>query len=357
MKILVSALEVSSNIHLKALRLHLPKVKWLGVYDPIEPNDNPVLSPKDFSIMGFKEVFGRLFFFYKALKAMARLAEQADLVLLMDSSSFNIPLAKRIKKIHPNKPILYYILPQVWAWKAYRAPIIECYCDKLAAILPFELSYYQHKAQFVGHPLLDEIQYQKTELGGESVVFMPGSRKQEIERILPIFVQVAQKIQGKKVLVVPASFQGLDLSALYGAHLNLFEVSFDAHKSLYEASFAFICSGTATLEAALIGTPFILAYKARPLDFFIAKNLVHLTCIGLANIFYNALHDESPGRGQTMLHPEIIQDDLNASKLLELYNSLDREKFLQESQKIRAYLQHGSAQVVAEWIRHGLQGA
>ncbi|BCZ19031.1 Lipid-A-disaccharide synthase LpxB [Helicobacter sp. NHP19-012] len=355
MKILVSALEVSSNIHLKALRPHLPEVEWLGVYEPLNARDKPILSPKNFSVMGFKEVFGRLFFFYKALKTMAHLAEQADLVLLMDSSSFNIPLAKRIKKAQPNKPILYYILPQVWAWKAYRAPIIEKHCDKLAAILPFELSYYQEKAQFVGHPLLDEIKYQKTEVGGESVVFMPGSRKQEIERILPIFVQVAQKIRGKKVLVVPASFQGQDLNALYGAHLKLFEVSFDAHKSLYEASFAFICSGTATLEAALIGTPFILAYKARPLDFFIAKNLVHLTCIGLANIFYNALHNESPGRGQTMLHPEIIQDDLNAPKLLEIYDTLDRGKFLQESQKIRAYLQHGSAQVVAEWIKHGLK--
>ncbi|CRF41731.1 lipid-A-disaccharide synthase [Helicobacter ailurogastricus] len=354
MKILVSALEVSSNIHLKALRLHLPGVEWLGVYEPINPQDKPLLSPKNFSVMGFKEVFGRLFFFYKALKAMAHLAKDADLVLLMDSSSFNIPLAKRIKKAHPNKPVLYYILPQVWAWKAYRAPIIERHCDKLAAILPFELSYYKDKARFVGHPLLDEIKHQKTKVGGESVVFMPGSRKQEIERIFPIFVQVAQKIGGKRVLVVPSSFQGQDLNALYGKDLKLFEVSFDAHKSLYEASFAFICSGTATLEAALIGTPFVLAYKARPLDFFIAKNLVHLTCIGLANIFYNALHNESPGRGQTMLHPEIIQDDFNATRLLHFYNTLDREKFLQESQKIRAYLQHGSAQVVAEWIKHGL---
>ncbi|CCB80397.1 lipid-A-disaccharide synthase [Helicobacter bizzozeronii CIII-1] len=351
MKVLVSALEVSSNVHLQALRGHLSGVEWLGIYEPLESQDKPLFSPKSFSVMGFKEVFSRLLFFYKALKAMVELSKQADLILLMDSSSFNIPLAKRIKKITPNKPIIYYILPQVWAWKTYRAPIIEAHCDKLAAILPFELQFYKSKATFVGHPLLDEIAYQKSSPQGEGVVFMPGSRKQEIRTMFPIFVEVAKQIPQKRILVVPKSLQGEDLRALYGDDLDMFEISYDTHKSLYESAFAFICSGTATLEATLIGTPFVLGYKARPLDFFIAKNLVKLTCIGLANIFYNALHNERPGRGKTMLHTELVQESLNATNLLEIYHNMDRQRFFEQSQKIRTYLAHGSASMVADWIK------
>ncbi|WP_163555691.1 lipid-A-disaccharide synthase [Helicobacter suis] len=352
MRVLVSALEVSANVHLKVLRSYLKeKVEWLGVYDALLPEDKPFLSPKDFSIMGFKEVFNRLLFFYKALQTMVKLAKEADLILLMDSSSFNIPLAKRIKKQYPNKPIFYYILPQVWAWKAYRAPIIEKYCDHLAAILPFETSYYKEKARFVGHPLLDEITQVKTSLRGEGVVFMPGSRKQEITRLFPVFVQVAKQINQKRILIVPSSLKDQNLEALYGPNLKLFEISYNAHQSLYDASFAFICSGTATLEAALIGTPFVLGYKARPFDFFIAKSLVKLTCIGLANIFYNAICNESPGRGKTMLHAEFVQEDVNPENLLRIYYNMDRNYFFKESQKIRAYLEHGSAQRVATWIQ------
>lgn len=350
MRVLVSALEVSSNVHLKVLRARVSGVEWLGIYDSLGPEDKPLFSPKAFCIMGFKEVFMRLWFFYRALQAMAELSKEADLVLLMDSSSFNIPLAKRIKKITPNKPIIYYILPQVWAWKAYRAPIIERHCDKLAAILPFEIHYYQSKAVFVGHPLLDEIAYQKTSPQGQGVVFMPGSRRDEIRAIFPIFVEVAKQIHQKRILVVPASLKEENLAEIYGRDLDLFEISYDAHRSLYESAFAFICSGTATLEAALIGTPFVLGYKARPLDFFIAKSLVKLTCIGLANIFYNALHQESPGRGKTMLHAELIQEGLSAPNLLQIYHEMDREHFFKESQRIRAYLCQGSASVVADWI-------
>ncbi len=348
---LVSALEVSANVHLKALRTHLKGIEWLGVYDALEPGDKPLFSPKQFSIMGFKEVAFKLWFFYKALGQMHALSKQADLILLMDSSSFNIPLAKRIKTHTPHKPIIYYILPQVWAWKSYRAPIIEKYCDQLGAILPFELGYYQHKASYVGHPLLDEIPLYKIQAQGQGVVFMPGSRSQEIAAIFPIFVQVARALKTKSVLVVPASLKGSDLENLYGKDVDLFDISYNAHQSLYAAEFAFICSGTATLEAALIGTPFVLAYKAKALDFFIAKRLVKLTCIGLANIFYNALHQESPGRGKTMLHPEYIQHDLHAQNLLQAYAKMDRARFVREAQRLRAYLHTGSAQRVSEWIK------
>lgn len=349
-KILVSALEPSSNVHLRELKKYLQDIEFIGVFD--EDLGNPLYSPKNFSTMGFLDVIKKINFFYSANKKMVKLSIQADLVLLMDSSSFNIPLAKAIKKINKNKPIIYYILPQVWAWKPWRAKEIEMLCDKLCAILPFEIAFYKNKATYVGHPLLDEVSLYKQNQSGDGVVFMPGSRMGEINRIFPIFVEVAKQLKDKKkILIIPQSFKNFDLTSIYGEGIEGFEISFDTHKSLYEAEFAFICSGTATLEAALIGTPFVLGYKAKKLDFLIAKMFVKLSYIGLANIFYNALNKEYPGRGESKLHEELIQEELTPSNLLKQYNSLNREDFLIKSGKIREYLKNGSAENVANWIK------
>lgn len=349
-KILVSALEPSSNLHLRELKKYLQDIEFIGIFD--EDLGNPLYSPKSFSTMGFLDVIKKIKFFYSANKKMVALSNQADLVLLMDSSSFNIPLAKAIKKINKNKLIIYYILPQVWAWKPWRAKEIEMFCDKLCAILPFEITFYENKATYVGHPLLDEISLYKQNQSGEGIVFMPGSRMGEINRIFPIFVEVARQLEGKKkVLIIPKSFKNLDLNSIYGEGIREFEISFDTQKSLYEAEFAFICSGTATLEAALIGTPFVLGYKAKKLDFLIAKMFVKLSYIGLANIFYNALNNEYPGRGKSKLHEELIQEELTPCNLLKQYESLNKEDFLIKSGKIREYLKNGSAENVANWIK------
>ncbi|PAF53901.1 lipid-A-disaccharide synthase [Helicobacter sp. 13S00482-2] len=349
-KILVSALEPSSNVHLKELKKHLKDIQFIGIFD--EDLGIPLYSPKNFSTMGFLDVIKKIRFFHMANKKMICLASEADMVLLMDSSSFNIPLAKGIKRTNPNKPIIYYILPQVWAWKSWRAKEIEKYCDKLAAILPFETTFYEKKATYVGHPLLDEISIYKQNQGGEGIVFMPGSRIGEINRIFPIFVEIAKKMRDKrKILIIPRSFKNQDIKSIYGNGIDEFEISFDTHKSLYEAEFAFICSGTATLEAALIGTPFVLGYKMKKIDFFIARIFVKLSRIGLANIFYNALNGEYPGRGKTKLHEELIQENLTSKNLIDAYISLDKEKFLMESAKIRQYLKNGSAENIANWIK------
>ncbi len=348
--ILVSALEASSNVHLEELRRNLPKdYRFIGVFE----GNGALYSPREFSIMGFKDVIGRLGFLLKVHKEMVQLAKQADMVLLMDASSFNIPLAKKIKKQDSHKKIMYYILPQVWAWKKWRAKTLEKYCDFLGAILPFEAGYYQQKAQYVGHPLLDEIKYYKKDIKGETLVFMPGSRKSEIAKMFPLFVEVARILEQnerfkRRVLVVPSFFRGLDLKALYGEDIKWFEISYDAHKSLFEAEFAFICSGTATLEAALIGTPFVLAYRAKTMDFLIARMFVNLHYIGLANIFYNALNDETPGLGESQLHPELIQHFLSVESLLKAYETMDRERYFKESLRLREYLASGSSRKVAK---------
>ncbi len=112
---------------------------------------------------------------------------------------------------------------------------------------------------------------------------------------------------------------------------------------MYEADFAFICSGTATLEASLIGVPFILSYIAKPLDYFIASRLVKLSHIGLSNIMFTQFNSRD-------LHPEFIQEDVTVDNLLKAYNEYDRSTFLQDSKALRAYLKHGSSKTVASLI-------
>jgi len=343
MKILVSALEHSANIHLKSLKKELSNTtEFIGIFD--KDLGKPIVDLRSLAIMGFVDALKKLRFFFKLADKMVELGKDADKILLIDSSGFNLPLAKKIKKKYPQKEIIYYILPQAWAWKKKRIPILEKTIDSLCSILPFEKDYYSKTAPitYVGHPLLDIIKDYKNELNSEirHVAFMPGSRKSEIKKLMPIFREVVKKLDIEATLIIPKHFSKADINELYG-NLSEFKTVHDAHKTLYEADFAFICSGTATLESALIGTPFVLSYIAKPLDYFIASRLVKLSHIGLGNIMFAKFK----GRD---LHPELIQKDVTAENLIKIYKEYDRDKFLNDSKALRNYLQHGSSKTVAK---------
>lgn len=345
MKLLVCAMETSSNIHLKELQKYLScEVELLGIFD--KSLGNPTYDVTSLAVMGFTDALKKLPFFLKLNTQMAQLASQADKVLLMDASGFNLPLAKKIKKRYPNKEIIYYILPQAWAWKKGRIPKIEAYCDTLCSILPFEKALYtqQDKIHYVGHPLLDEIvEYKNALEQSGKIVFMPGSRKTEIMNLMPIYKEVAQQIQDKTpVLVIPKKFDEAYIKKVYG-DLSNFEISRHAHQALAQADFAFVCSGTATLEAALIGTPFCLNYIAKKLDYFIGRKFVKLPFIGLANIFFEKMGKES-------IHKEFLQEDVTVENLLHEYHTMNQEKFFNDSKLLRKYLQHGSSKIVAKLI-------
>lgn len=346
MKILVSALEHSANIHLKSLKKELnDDVEFVGIFDK-ELGDS-IIDLRALAIMGFVDAIKKLKFFFKLNSQMADLASEVDKVLLIDSSGFNLPLAKKIKKRYPDKEIIYYILPQAWAWKQKRIPILEKTIDHLASILPFEKDYYSKNApiSYVGHPLLDNIKNFKNDLNPEvkTIAFMPGSRKGEIKKLMPIFKEVRQKLDINATIIIPNHFSKEDIKELYG-NLTGFNISNDAHKSLYESDFAFICSGTATLEAALIGIPFVLSYIAKSLDYFIASRLVKLNYIGLSNIMFDKFQNRD-------LHPEFIQDDVTADNLIKAYKEFDRSKFLDDSKALRKYLKHGSSKTIASIIQ------
>ena len=346
MKVLVSALEHSANMHLKSLKKEFSSdIEFVGIFE--SSLGNSIVDLRSLAIMGFVDAIKKLRYFFKLNSQMADLAKDVDKVLLIDSSGFNLPLAKKIKKRYPDKEIIYYILPQAWAWKKKRIPVLERTIDHLASILPFEKNYYSKNAPivYVGHPLLDIIKEFKQELNRDvkQVAFMPGSRKGEIRKLMPVFKKVVKRLDIEATIIIPKHFTKEDINELYG-NLTEFKIAHDAHKTLYETDFAFICSGTATLEAALIGTPFVLSYIAKPLDYFIASKLVKLSYIGLSNIMFTQFNDRD-------LHPEFIQENVTADNLVKAYQEYDRSRFLEDSKALRAYLQHGSSKTVASLLQ------
>ncbi|RUM66178.1 MAG: lipid-A-disaccharide synthase [Sulfurimonas sp.] len=345
MKVLVSALEHSANVHLEALQNELnDDVEFLGIFE--KKLGEPIVDLSTLAVMGFVDALKKLPFFLKLSSQMLDLAQEADKVLLIDASGFNLPLAKKLKKRYPDKEIIYYILPQAWAWRSKRIEVINATVDTMASILPFEKHYYPKDSsiQYVGHPLLDEIHVFKEQLiTSGKIAFMPGSRKGEISKLMPIFKTLAMRLKEKEcVLIIPSHFRTEQIHALYG-DLSGFTISHEPHQALYEAEFAFICSGTATLEASLIGTPFVLSYIAKPLDYFIGSRLVKLEYVGLGNIMFSKMC----GR---RLHEELLQDAVTADNLYNTYVHMDKELFFSDAKQLRNYLQHGSSATVARLI-------
>lgn len=408
MRFLVTALEPSANLHLKevlkAFWAEFGEFELSGIYDenlcaefeanlkqkskenfgenlqeililnsvpnPQEPLNlgdtpnskgvkinKPLYSSHEFSAMGFVEVLPLIFKAKRAIKELTSLALQRqnapkpfDAVLCIDSPAFNIPFAKALNAAGVRAKKIYYILPQVWAWKKGRIPIIEANFDELASILPFDGQFFS-KSTFVGHPLLDELKEFKDESdfemilskeeGKKTLSFLPGSRRSEIKRLMPVFRELALNFKGEKILCVPP-FNLARLDEIYGDTKG-FKVVTNTPQALKKSDFAFICSGTATLEAALIGTPFILAYKAKAIDVFIARLFVRLKHIGLANIMCDFA-------GKSELNPEFLQNEVSAKNLFEAYRKFDFKEFFDKVSFLKNYLRFGSAKNVAKML-------
>jgi len=335
MKLLISSLEPSANLHLGEI-LKRSNFEIVGIFD--EKFGEPLYSSKEFSVMGFFDVLPKILKAKEAIKKMAEISKTCDKVLLIDAPSFNLPLAKEIKKINPNIEIIYYILPKVWAWKKGRIKSINKFIDKKAYIFPFEREYWGEG--YAGNPLLDEITSFRDKKIYNQVAFLAGSRKSEIKSLMPIFRELAKKIKTKKILVVPKIYK--DNLEIYG-DISDFEISFDTHQTLLKSDFAYICSGTATLEAALIGTPFVLMYKARQLEYLIAKMFVKLNYVGLANIIFEK-------EGLNQYHKEYLQK-FDIDELISEYKNSNLNEWLEKSQKLKKILKFGSSENVIRLLK------
>ena len=337
MKLLISAIEPSANLHLKYVLNELKNIEITGIFD--KKLGNPLIDGNEFNVMGFLDVLPKIKLAKEAIEKLSEEAKNADKVLLIDAPSFNLRLAKKIKEKYPDKEIIYYILPKVWAWKKGRIKDVNKYIDKKAYIFPFEREIWRDGI-YVGNPLLDEIKEYRDERVYNAVAFLPGSRKSEIKSLMPTFRILAEKIDKKAILAVPEIYKD-KIDEIYG-DVSGFEIVFNAKEALLKSDFAYICSGTATLEAAIIGTPFVLMYKARRIEYLIAKSLVKLNYVGLANIIF-----EYEKLGE--FHKEYLQN-FNPQDLLNEYKASSLEEFKEKSKKLRNILKFGSAKNLAKLI-------
>ncbi len=327
--IFLSAGEPSGDLHgaavARALRMRWPEARLIGLAGPRMKAEGvePLVPFQRLAVMGFVEVLRDLPFFMRLLRRAAGVLreEGVDLVIPIDYPGFNLRLAARAAGM--DVPVLYYIAPQVWAWHRSRAARLATIADRLAVILPFEEEVFaEHGAEvrFVGHPLVDE---RGPTVSRESfceglgldpdrriLALFPGSRAQEVERHLQIFVEAAQKVVEARWHLQPVIARATDVDEAAYADVP-FPVTTDGRSLLSHAHVALVKSGTTTLETALAGVPMVIAYRTNPLTFWLARRLVQVEHVGLANLV--------AGR---RVAPELLQDeatpDALASALLPL---------------------------------------
>ncbi len=327
------------------------------------------------SVLGLGDVLRKYFYFrkifYRALHHVRR--TQPDLLILIDSPAFNLRFAKKIKR---QIPVLYYVSPQIWAWGWRRIHTIRRTVDHMIAILPFEEEMYRKErvlCTFVGNPLLDRVKTSgskealRREFGiGNSermIALLPGSRGPEVERIFPGMLETARLLQKDfpelKFFVVQApqvSSALYDRIALPFSDLRLERFWDRPYDIVHAADFALVASGTATLETALLGTPFFLLYKASASTFFFGRRLVKLPYIGLVNVL--------AGR---FVVPEFIQYQAEPKRIAHetkilLENDELREKFCGEIEEVCQKLgepgaEERAAELILRKLRERLSGA
>jgi lipid-A-disaccharide synthase len=281
---------------------------------------------KELAFMGFAEVIKNLPEILKNFKFCKSdiTAFQPDVVIFIDYPGFNLRMAKWAKE--NNYKTVFYISPQVWAWKENRVKNIKKYIDKMLVILPFEKDFYKkwnYEVEYVGHPLVKVIEdfkkhHPEIRVSGNTVALLPGSRKQEIEAKLPVMLQATKNFPEYQFVVGKApSTEDEFYDSFIKDYKNVKVMSNDTYSLLMKSEAALVTSGTATLETALFGVPEIVCYKASNISYHIAKRLVKLKFISLVNLIMNK-----------EVVKELIQTDLTADKI-----TVNLKKILFDSEK------------------------
>jgi lipid-A-disaccharide synthase len=322
-RILVLAGEASGDHHaarvVEALSRRLPGARFVGLGGPdLKAAGVELIEGLDrLAVMGFAEVVAHLGFFWKLKRRLTRLLEggSVDLVLAVDYPGLNLRVAGTARRL--GVPVLYYIAPQVWAWKEKRASRLARDAARVAVILPFEearLRAAGADAHFVGHPLkeiegppLDEAEFRHGLDVGERaplLALLPGSRSQELSAHLDLFRHAAELLQEEwvpEVVPVIAAAPGVDGDRLAATGLR---VTPHTRSLLSAARAGLVKSGTSTLEAAVAGCPFVCVYRTSWFTYALAKRLVKVPHIALANLV----------AGEEVV-PEILQDDATPHRL------------------------------------------
>ena len=286
---------------------------------------------RELAHIGVREALSGLKAYYRTYQSL--IAESArqrpDVAILLDFPEFNLRLAKRMKR--QGVKVIYYIGPQIWAWRSWRIRKIRKYVDKMLVILPFEEEYYRNRGvevEFVGHPLLegftpnfDRISFlssRSLDPAQKTIAILPGSRRKEVDYILPVMLKAAkcvllsapvQFLISVAPTVDPDHVRSLIQSEFQGdPNMNCLRiVTADSRDILANSDFAFVKSGTSSLEAALVGTPFLITYKISSLSWAIGAVLIRTSMKGLVNLI----------AGEEIV-PELFQDEARPEELARL---------------------------------------
>ena len=335
-KIFISAGEASGEHYgtllIPALRRLAPDAEFFGLGGQrMEAlGFRRVVRAEDVAVMGITEVIlhmPRIYGEYRRLKAAVR-SEEPDIAVLIDFPDVNLSLAKHLKRA--GVPVVYFVSPQLWAWKKYRIREVQQYVDRMLVIFPFEESFYRERqveASFVGHPLADLALpvVSREEFARESgtdsskhldpsrqwIGLLPGSRLKELRLNLPEMLRAASLLQsqGNYEFVLPLAptlteEQRAEVKAMLPKAPGV-TITHDARATLHHARASVVASGTATVEAALIGNPFVVVYRVSPVSYAVAKRVVDVPHVAMVNLI--------AGRRAV---PELIQGDFTAENVV-----------------------------------------
>lgn len=356
MKYYIIAGEASGDLHgsklIEALKEkdYKAKIRFWGGDLMQKAGGELVKHYKTLAFMGFWEVITHLGTILKNIKFCKKDISifQPDVIIYIDYPGFNLRIAKWAKqKGFKNH---FYISPQVWAWKENRVTQMKENLNALYVILPFEKDFFerkhQFKVEFVGHPLLDTLPYIKKsnsfvkqyKLSEEKkiIALLPGSRKQEIKKMLPIFLKVAQAIPQHQFLLAGAPGINPLWYDKFIERENIKLIQNQTHQLLLHSNAAIVSSGTATLEAAIFNVPQVVCYRSSFLTYQIAKRLVKLQFISLVNLIL--------GREAVK---ELIQEAFNipevVSQLKYILSESGQKKLKNDYQEVREILGTGGA--------------
>ncbi len=322
-----------------------------------------IVNADDFSIVGLPEIAKALPMFWKDFQKLKQAAidRKPDAVILIDFPDFNLKLTKSLKK--NGLKIIYYISPQLWAWRKYRVSTVRKYVDLMLTILPFEKDWYARQGishvEFVGNPTVREVHSNLTkeqfcvkhnlDAAKPIISLLAGSRHKEIVRILPELLETAALMSEQNaalqfVIALAATRKMTEVeTAIEEANRKniklpkvLITVQSETHEALNASDAAAVTSGTATLETAIIGTPMAIVYKTSPLNYKLLRPLISVEHFGLINLI-----------AERRLAKELIQDDFTPQTLSqELFRLLEPEnnrKMREQLGEVTDKLGHGGA--------------
>ena len=328
-KVLLVTGEASGDLHGSHLVKHLKRcdpslrIYGIGGEELRKAGMEILFHAQELSVVGIVEVCARLPQIVKAFQTLKReiVSAPPDLLILIDYPDFNMRIAAVAQK--HGVPVLYYISPQIWAWRQNRVKKIARLVDQMAVVFPFEAAFYEQHGvpvQFVGHPLMDrEVPVMDTQALLQQfamksqwpiVGLLPGSRKSEIDRLLPVMLGAAVLMQkefpeAQFIIPVAPGIREEDIKERVKRHgLAVTIVTDQLHQALHICHLVLVASGTATLETALMKKPMIIMYRIALLTYLVGRLMIRVPTIGLANIV--------AGR---QIVPELIQGDASPQRV------------------------------------------